>query len=562
MKRLILSAALLLLLTSHVLAQFVWTDRSQQEGLPEGVKLFRGVQESPATIAYLLEVDTKVENIVVHPYYSQTYRTTSNFTGHVGAIAAVNGGFFSTTASVSALVEPGELKAQNLIAVNRDGTIYPISRGFFAINQDRSMSVDWLYHFGSTLADLYKLNQPTPNVPGSPAPSPVRADGSAYEQLLMGIGGGPVLVKNSQVRVTYDQEGFFGGSGLDGNSNRPRTAVGYTSDGRVQMVVVESGIIANGLVASAGITLPNLAQLMINLGSVEAMNLDGGGSSTMAVGSRLISNPNGGTSQRSVPTILAVTWADSLRLPPAPLEEIILDTEMNGVTRTGTAWFQTANIGDSYGGASSASWLAPVGDGSQIMEYRPALKNTKYEVFGWWSASANRAANTPYTITHAAGTTTVFANQQQNNARWVSLGEFTFTGTGNDKVTISNNATAVSGQATTFVVADAVRFVQLEPVSSSTDRSSEMPQRVSLQQNYPNPFNPSTTIRFELPSAQMISLRVFDMAGRQIDSIYSGFLEAGSHQINYNASHLSSGAYMYVLESEGIREQRLMTLIK
>lgn len=561
MKRLLLCLALLLPAT-QINAQFVWTDRSEQEGLPEGVKLFRGVQSSPATIAYLLEVDTKVENIVVHPYFSPTYRTTTNFTAHVGAIAAVNGGFFSTTASVSALVEPGVLKAQNLIAVNRDGVIYPISRGFFAINADRSMSVDWLYHFGSTLNDVYRLNNPTPNMPGTPAPSPVKSDGSTYDQLLMGIGGGPVLVKNGQVRVTYDEEGFFGGSGLDGNLNRPRTAVGYTSDGRVLMVVVESGVISGGLVASFGISLPNLAQMMINLGAVEAMNLDGGGSSTVAVGNKLINNPNGGTSQRVVPTILAVTWADSLRLPPQPLEEVIIDTEMEGVVRAGTTWFQTANIGDSYGGAGSASWLAPVGDGSQTMEYQPALKSTKYEVFGWWSASANRASNTPYVITHAGGTSTVLANQQTSNARWVSLGEFTFTGTAADKVVISNNASPVSGQATTFVVADAIRFVQLEPVSSSVENVSDRPTRALLQSNYPNPFNPTTTIRFQLATAERVKIELYDMTGRFIETIYSGFLEEGSHMIPYNARHLSSGVYMYVLEMANYREQRMMTLLK
>lgn len=539
-------------------AQFVWTDLSQEENLPEGVQLFRGDDTADRVRAYYILADMNRPEIIVHPFLDQAQATTT-FTTKVGAIASINAGYFNvnTGESVSALVSPGGIVGSiNGLGVVRDGITYPTTRAFFAINEDRSMSVDWIYHFGNTINDLYWYDEPTQNIPGTPAPTPTRDQGNLYEQLLMGVGAGPVLVKNGQVRYTYDEEGFFGNSGLVGNERRPRTAVGFTADNKVIMLVVDSGLIVGG-VPFRGLSLPQVADLMISIGAVEAMNLDGGGSSTMAVGGKLINRPNGGTSQRPVPTILSVISSDSLNIPPPPLAEIIIDTEDSGVTITGDDWFQTANFSDSYGGAASPSWLVPPGDGSQFVEYKPALLNAKYEVYGWWSASSNRTSDTPYTITHADGSTTVRVNQKVNNAQWVSLGEYQFSGTETDRVVISNDATGGD-----FVVADAIRFRQTTPATVGLRSNEQSPSGVRLNQNFPNPFNPTTTISFELPQSSQVQLRIYDVTGRLVQVAYSGFMETGGHAIQFNGGNLSSGTYMYILETDYSRDVRLMSLIK
>ena len=97
------------------------------------------------------------------------------------------------------------------------------------------------------------------------------------------------------------------------------------------MLVVDFGRIVDGVIYT-GMTLPEVADLMLSLGAVEAMNLDGGGSSTMSVDGRLINRPNGTTTQRSVPSILSIVPSDSLKIPPPPLGEVIIDTEEDGVT--------------------------------------------------------------------------------------------------------------------------------------------------------------------------------------------------------------------------------------
>ncbi|NQV51379.1 MAG: T9SS type A sorting domain-containing protein [Candidatus Marinimicrobia bacterium] len=93
------------------------------------------------------------------------------------------------------------------------------------------------------------------------------------------------------------------------------------------------------------------------------------------------------------------------------------------------------------------------------------------------------------------------------------------------------------------------------------------PTALSLHANYPNPFNPETTISFSLDVAQQIDLRVYDMRGNLVNSLYSGFAQAGKHDFRFDARSangeiLAAGIYFYQIESTlGVQTQR-MTLLK
>ncbi len=565
MKHLLLLAFVALIATSAH-AQFVWNERSAEFNLPQGVKVFTGYQNSPAYLLHYIEFDSNVQDFILHPYWSSNYKATTTFARDVGAIAAVNGGFFSTSASVSTMIEPGgQVKSQSIQVLNRDGINYPVARAFFGILPDKSMRIDWTYHFSNSINDFYRLNNTLDNVIGLPASTPSKSDGTLYNNVLMGLAGGPNLVSNGQIDVTYDQEVFFGGSGLDGGSNRPRTAIGYTATGKVILLIAEGGgMIPNSdFIFSSGATLNQMAQFMINLGCVEAMNLDGGGSSTMAIGSTLYNRPNGGTTQRPVPTIFAIVHKDSLKLPPPPPEEIVTDTERESTVFNGTicgalcnnGWFQSANLNDSYGG--TGSWLSEKGDGSRFITYNPTLKTTEYEVFGWWSASFNRAIDTPYVIVHKNGRDTVRVNQTSKNAQWVSLGKFEFTGTAADQVIISNKATGG-----TYVVADGVRFVQTRAVTSVDDRA-QIADDIRLHQNYPNPFNPNTVIGFQLSVTGTVDLNVYDTMGRLVSAVISNQAMApGEYSVRFDGTDLASGTYVYRLTVDGVSTTRRMTLVR
>ncbi len=90
----------------------------------------------------------------------------------------------------------------------------------------------------------------------------------------------------------------------------------------------------------------------------------------------------------------------------------------------------------------------------------------------------------------------------------------------------------------------------------------DFPVEFSLSQNFPNPFNPSTTIRFQLSQSGETTLKAFDLLGRQVATLVEGPLDAGRHQVHFNASHLSNGVYYYTLQSGPFRQTRRMILLK
>lgn len=92
--------------------------------------------------------------------------------------------------------------------------------------------------------------------------------------------------------------------------------------------------------------------------------------------------------------------------------------------------------------------------------------------------------------------------------------------------------------------------------------SSELAKEFRLAQNYPNPFNPSTTIRFDLFDTSPVSLQIFDISGRLIETIVDRELNPARYEYNFSSTGLASGVYLYRLKTPNRQEIRKMTLIK
>jgi hypothetical protein len=88
------------------------------------------------------------------------------------------------------------------------------------------------------------------------------------------------------------------------------------------------------------------------------------------------------------------------------------------------------------------------------------------------------------------------------------------------------------------------------------------PGEFSLSQNYPNPFNPSTTIRYTVPQSGAVSLKLFDVLGREVATLVNGNQDAGSFVVQLDARHLASGLYVYRLEAGSFTAVRKMMLMK
>ncbi len=83
-----------------------------------------------------------------------------------------------------------------------------------------------------------------------------------------------------------------------------------------------------------------------------------------------------------------------------------------------------------------------------------------------------------------------------------------------------------------------------------------------MSQNYPNPFNPETKINFIIPSTGLVSLKVFDVLGKEVASLVNEVRNAGVHEVTFNASSLSSGTYFYRIETGNFVKTKKMMVLK
>lgn len=90
----------------------------------------------------------------------------------------------------------------------------------------------------------------------------------------------------------------------------------------------------------------------------------------------------------------------------------------------------------------------------------------------------------------------------------------------------------------------------------------ELVNEFVLYQNYPNPFNPSTTIKFSIPHSEFTTLKVYDLLGREVDTLLDEYLVPGTYQMEFDGSKLTSGIYFYTLYLNGNIQTKKMTLIK
>lgn len=533
-----------------------WEEITSQYQMPVGVKIYKGTRSSPKLQAFYIDVDLNNKNLAVRPYIGEL-ANLKTFTKKVGAYAAINGGFFGSGVSFSSVIYPNEVKSQNVASLTRNSKSYPVIRSLFSMKKDGNLSIDWIYHFGSTINDIYKFDAPLPysNNDPNPKPAPQKSEGFQFNDILVGIGGAPRLIQNGQIKITYDEE-IMWGTGVGLTNVDPRTAVGFTVNKHVILFVADGRQPS----ISEGLSLTEVAQVLLDLGCIEAMNLDGGGSTQMAIPDQYINSPS---EVRSVPTILAVVDYDSLKIPKSPTFEKIIDTGDSDAIQHGTGWFPTANSGY-YG--STASLLNIKGDGSNFYEFIPHISGyAEYEVYGWWVASSNRCSDTPFIINHANGKDTIRVDQQKDGSAWKLIGKFYFGKSDSENVVISNAAT--SG---TYIVADAVRFLSYDSsaVVEVKDFKTNEIKDFQLEQNFPNPFNPSTIISYSIPNSQDGNLRnvkliVYDVLGKEITTLVNEQKQAGKYSVEFDASKLSSGVYFYSLKtSGGLSISRKMVLLK
>ncbi|MCB0725738.1 MAG: T9SS type A sorting domain-containing protein [Ignavibacteriae bacterium] len=125
-----------------------------------------------------------------------------------------------------------------------------------------------------------------------------------------------------------------------------------------------------------------------------------------------------------------------------------------------------------------------------------------------------------------------------------------------------SSSTLVNGFPVSAVVTGKNLAPYIGDIITNVNFVSEIPESYRLGQNYPNPFNPSTKIDFALPHNGFVTLKVYDVLGKEVATLVNGQLNAGTYNVDFNAGALSSGIYFYRLSTDGFTEIKKMTLLK
>jgi subtilisin family serine protease len=174
-------------------------------------------------------------------------------------------------------------------------------------------------------------------------------------------------------------------------------------------------------------------------------------------------------------------------------------------------------------------------------------------------------------------TDTAFVEVSQNGTEWISAKKFTgvnlfwkkesidlksLTGTNPADVVIRMRMLSDDSTQSDGIYIDEIEIVTDQFVVPVAENELALPADFSLSQNYPNPFNPTTTIRFTIPAGSFVSLKIYDMLGRETATVLNEFVDAGTYTHHFNASQLSSGVYFYRLTSGTNSALRKMIFIK
>lgn len=218
-------------------------------------------------------------------------------------LSVINTTFFSfkDNSNLNLVMHDGAVLAVNPLSFTVNNKTGYTTRGAFGINKKRQPDIAWVYNVGRK-KKAYAYDVPvTPEINGTD--TTYRRPGKRYPRgahrwkMQEATGGGPVLVQDGKPFVTTNEERMGGVKAM-----HPRSAIGYTADHKLILLAIEG---RNKGVAE-GATLEQMAKIFTDLHCVEAMNLDGGGSSALYVNHMNTIKPSDKGGQRAVPAVLII----------------------------------------------------------------------------------------------------------------------------------------------------------------------------------------------------------------------------------------------------------------
>lgn len=299
-----------------IVAQLKWKNVDDRFGpIPSSIHVFTSKDSlgGKPSIAFYVSIDIKDKSIQFDTDTTFKRRLTPEAFYHKNnnPLIVVNGTFFSfqTQQNLNVVIKNGKLLGYNTLNMplkGKDtGSYYKFTRSAIGISKNRKADVAWLFTDSSKRYATVFEDNPASWKDQNPANNATdfiaHSEGATHKwKMQTAIGGGPTLLHNGQVRITNDLERMF--SGKAKFDLHPRTAMGYTQDNHLIILVVEGR--NNGI--AEGASLVQLAEILQSIGCVEALNLDGGGSSCLLINGKETIKPSDKEGERAVPGVFLV----------------------------------------------------------------------------------------------------------------------------------------------------------------------------------------------------------------------------------------------------------------
>jgi hypothetical protein len=307
-------AALLFLAPFFSIAQLQWKTVDSLFGpLPASMHVYRTNDslDGKPNIAYYVSVDLKDKSLNITTQVGNGKRLTPSqyFDQEKKPLLVMNCTFFEFVhnSNQNIVVKDGKMAAFQVHSIagrGKDTFTYRHAFGSaIGIAKNRKADVAWIYN-DSSAAYPYASQAVIDNFRDSIQNLTRNAmlSKGAFKKWKMktAVGGGPVLLQNGEVLITNNQELKFTGKAI--NDKHPRTAMGYTGDGKLIFLVIE-GRFPN---KAEGATLTQVANMLKDIGCVEGLNLDGGGSSCLLINGKETIKPSDKEGQRAVPAVVLI----------------------------------------------------------------------------------------------------------------------------------------------------------------------------------------------------------------------------------------------------------------
>jgi len=269
--------------------------------LPEAVRVFEGVDDATPLHAWYARIDLGSSDIrpdILVSDDADGRETVSDLTRSTDACVAVNGGYFISAGGearhIGLLVSARKVLRSATNGIFVDDIRYPTARAALGFFESGDAKVAWVTSSGDS---VLAWPAPPPNTPGRPSSLDVYGNPEVWPA-MHAVAAGPSLVRNGHTLITSDEEIFFN---TPIPNVHPRTAAGIDADGSLLLLVVDGR-----QTRSRGVSLEDLAAILEDLGAVDALNLDGGGSSSFVVNGRLLNRPAGSPDEREVVSSVAI----------------------------------------------------------------------------------------------------------------------------------------------------------------------------------------------------------------------------------------------------------------